>query len=323
MIARPRLVLASVPALALVLAACGSATTDESASTTSPSAVAPAVSVVASFYPLEWAAQQVGGDRVEVTSLTAPGAEPHDLELTPQQVAAVTEADLVLYLAEFQPAVDDAVAQAPDNAVDVAAGIETLPAEEHSHEEGEEHSHEEGDHEHAETTYDPHVWLDPTNMVTIVETIEKRLSEADPDRAAEYAANAATTTAALTELDEAWKAGTASCANTNLVVSHEAFGYLAARYGFEQVGISGLTPDAEPSPAAIAEIAEFVKANDVKTIYSETLVDPAVAETIAAETGAATAVLDPIEGLAEGSTEDYLSIMETNLETVREGQPCS
>jgi zinc transport system substrate-binding protein len=318
MTARPRLALASIPALALVLAACGSSTADEASSTTSPAAD-PAVSVVASFYPLEWAAQQVGGERVEVTSLTAPGAEPHDLELTPQQVAAVTEADLVLYLAEFQPAVDAAVEQSPDNAVDVAAGIETLPAEEHAHEEGEE----EGDHEHAETTYDPHVWLDPTNMVTIVGTIEKRLAEADPDGAATYAANAAAATAALTELDEAWQAGTESCANTNLVVSHEAFGYLAARYGFEQVGISGLTPDAEPSPAAIAEIAEFVKANDVKTIYSETLVDPAVAETIAAETGAATAVLDPIEGLAEGSTEDYLSIMETNLETVREGQPCS
>jgi zinc transport system substrate-binding protein len=160
-------------------------------------------------------------------------------------------------------------------------------------------------------------------MATFVGTIAERLSAADPDGAATYAANAAETTAALTELDEAWKAGTASCQNSNLVVSHEAFGYLAARYGFEQVGISGLTPDSEPSPAAIAEIAEFVKANDVKTIYSETLVDPAVAETIAAETGAATAVLDPIEGLAEGSSEDYLSIMETNLETVREGQPCS
>jgi zinc transport system substrate-binding protein len=302
--------LALTAAGVLGLGACG----NQGSSASSPAADGVAT-VVASFYPLEWAAERVGGDRVEVTSLTAPGAEPHDLELTPQQVAAVAEADLVLYLPEFQPAVDDAVAQSPGNAVDVSAGITTRPAEEHA---GDEEAAE-----HEEASYDPHVWLDPTNMVTIVETLRDRLTVADPDGASTYEANAAATIADLTALDARWKTGTASCTSRDLVVSHEAFGYLAARYGFEQVGISGLTPDTEPSPAAIADIADFVRANGVTTIYSETLVDPAVAETIAAETGAQTAVLDPIEGLAEGSTDDYLSLMDRNLETVRKGQPCS
>lgn len=291
--------LALLPVAAL-LAACGSGSTG---STSSPAQV----SVVAGFYPLEWAAQVVGGDRVAVTSLTAPGAEPHDLELTPQQVAAVTDAGLVLYVGQFQPALDDAVAQSPDKAVDVAAGLTTLkppPGE-------------------AEAGYDPHVWLDPTNMATIVTTVAQRLSSADPAGAAAYAANAASVSTKLAALDAQWKTGTATCTNRDLVVSHEAFGYLAKRYDFTQVGISGLSPDTEPSPAKLAEVADFIRANGVTTVYYETLVDPKVAQTVADETGATTAVLDPLEGLAEGSSDDYLSVMEKNLQTVTTGQGCS
>lgn len=306
---RRALVAAALPAAALLLAACGSGT----GSTGQAADGKP--QVVAAFYPLEWAAEQVGGDLVDVTSLTAPGAEPHDLELTPQQVAAVSDADLVLYISEFQPAVDDAVAQNADKAVDVAADLEHLAADEHAHE-GEEAGH-------SESSYDPHVWLDPTNMAAIVTLTADRLSAADPGNKATYEANAAAAIKDLDALDAEWKAGTTTCTNRDLVVSHEAFGYLAKRYGFEQVGISGLSPDAEPSPARIAEVADFVKANGVTTIYFETLVDPKVAETVAAETGATTAVLDPLEGLAEGSSADYLSVMRTNLETVKAGQGCS
>jgi len=219
----------------------------------------------------------------------------------------------VLYVAEFQPALDDAIAQSPAAAVDVASGLETLAPEEHA---GEEHA---GD----EAGYDPHVWLDPTNMATIVATVAQRLSSVDPAGAPTYAANAAALQDRLTALDEQWTAGTATCANRDLVVSHEAFGYLAERYGFTQVGISGLSPDTEPSPAKIAEVADFVRANEVTTVYYETLVDPKVAETVAQETGASTAVLDPLEGLAEGSSGDYISVMEKNLQTVKDGQGCS
>ncbi|MFC6239033.1 metal ABC transporter substrate-binding protein [Longivirga aurantiaca] len=304
---RPLRALALLPVVAL-LAACGSS------GAASNGAADPTVSVVAGFYPLQWAAEVVGGDRVSVTSLTSPGAEPHDLELTPQQVAAVTDAGLVLYVAEFQPALDDAIAQSPEAAVDVAAGLETLAPEEHA---GEDHEGE------KEASYDPHVWLDPTNMAAIVATVAQRLSSLDPAGASTYAANAAALEDRLTALDEQWRTGTATCTSRDLVVSHEAFGYLAKRYGFEQVGISGLAPDTEPSPAKIAEVADFVRANEVRTVYYETLVDPKVAQTVADETGAKTAVLDPLEGLAEGSTDDYISVMEKNLQTVKDGQPCS
>ncbi len=295
--------LALLPAAGL-LAACGT-----SGSSSDASGSAQPVAVVAGFYPLQWAAETVGGDRVSVTSLTAPGAEPHDLELTPQQVAAVTDARLVLYVAEFQPALDDAIAQSPEAAVDVAAGLDTLAGEDQAVAE--------------ETSYDPHVWLDPTNMATIVATVAQRLSSLDPAGASTYAANSAALQERLATLDEQWTTGTATCANRDLVVSHEAFGYLAQRYDFEQVGISGLAPDTEPSPAKIAEVADFVRANDVSTVYYETLVDPKVAQTVADETGAKTAVLDPLEGLAEGSTDDYVSVMEKNLQTVKDGQTCS
>lgn len=318
---RPRLALAALVPAAALLAACGSSAAPAGSAAAdgsgSPASPAGTVSVVAAFYPLEWAAQAVGGDRVAVTSLTAPGAEPHDLELTPQQVAAVSDAALVLHVAEFQPAVDDAIAQNPGNALDVASELRKLAPGEHSEEhEGEEHAEE-------ETSYDPHVWLDPTNMAAIVAAVAERLSAVDPAGAAGFEAKAAAVTAELTALDASWKAGTAQCTSRDLVVSHEAFGYLADRYGFTQVGVSGISPDIEPSPARIAEVSDFVRANGVTTIYFETLVDPKVAQTVADETGATTAVLDPLEGLAEGSDQDYISVMESNLETVKAGQGCS
>lgn len=305
--------LAALPAAALLLTACGSSSTAGSAS----GAGSAPLPVVAAFYPLQFAAEQVGGDRVSVTSLTAAGAEPHDLELTPQQVAAVSDAQLVVYLKGFQSSVDEAVDQAGGaNALDASAGVTTIAPTQGEIDEAAEAGE-------APPAYDPHIWLDPANMTRIVDTVAARLSSVDPAGAAEYAANAKALNEKLGALDTEWKAGTATCQNRDLVVSHEAFGYLAKRYDFTQVGISGLSPDAEPSPAKVAEVADFVRANGVRTIYYETLVDPKVAETVAAETGAATAVLDPLEGLADGSTDDYLSVMRTNLETVRKGQPCS
>ena len=293
----------------LLLTGCAST----SPGTSSTGTAAEPLDVVAAFYPLQYAAERIGGDGVTVTNLTAPGAEPHDLELTAQQVAQIGEADLVLYIPGFQPAVDEAVAQqATGTAVDMTTGLTLL----------EGHSEEPG-HEGEASGTDPHVWLDPTNMVTMGATIADRLDPLAPSRAEAFAANQKAFDADMTTLDSAWTTGTATCTSRDLVVSHEAFGYLAKRYRFEQVGITGLSPEAEPSAAKVAEVADFVRSNDVRTIYFETLVDPKVAQTVASETGATTAVLDPLEGLAEGATGDYTSIMRANLETVRKGQPCS
>lgn len=300
--------------LALVVSGCGSAT---GASSGTPGPADSKVSVVASFYPLQYAAARIGGDHVSITNLTAPGGEPHDLELTPQQVGTIADANLVLYIKDFQPAVDDAVNQsAATTSLDVSQGIARLPLPPTQVAEAK-------DAGGPVPINDPHIWLDPLNMTAIGNAVAKRLSTIDPANSSTYDANAASLTTDMSALDAHWSAGTKNCANKNLVVSHEAFGYLSKRFGFSQLGIAGLTPDAEPSTAKVAEVADFVRAHNVKTIYYETLVDPKVAQTVASETGAKTAVLDPLEGLAAGSNASYLTVMDDNLTAVRQGQPCS
>jgi zinc transport system substrate-binding protein len=254
--------------------------------------------VVTSFYPLQFITERIAGDAITVRNLTKPGAEPHDLELTPRDVAELADADLVVYLSGFQPAVDTAVAQQAHTAYDVA-GSAKLNAK------------------------DPHFWLDPIRLADVAGTLADRLATLSPAHADDFRRNARILRNDLFALDTDFSAGLASCANTDLVTSHEAFGYLAERYGLTQRGITGLNPEAEPSSSALASIADFVKANHVRTIYSETLVSPAVAKTVARETGARTAVLDPIEGLDDASAgADYLAVMRVNLATLREGQPC-
>jgi zinc transport system substrate-binding protein len=259
--------------------------------------------VVAAFYPLQYAAEQVGGSAITVTNLTQPGVEPHDLELSAQQVAEIANADLVLYVKGFQPAVDEAIAQqAADRAIDVSAALATLT---------------------LDGSADPHVWLDPANMTAIGTQIASRLAEISPDKAAEFEKNAGSLTAAMTALTDEYRSGLAQCRTSTMVVSHDAFGYLAKAFGLNQVGISGLSPEAEPSPARLKDVAAVVAQEGVSTIYYETLVDPKVAQTLADETGATAAKLDPLEGLAEGSSGDYASIMRENLATLITGQGCS
>jgi zinc transport system substrate-binding protein len=276
------------------------------------------VTVVAGFYPLEWAAERIGGDAIEVSSLTPPGAEAHDLELTPQDVAAVSEADLVVHLEGFQPAVDEAAtSEAGDRAWDAGEAADlSLTADDAAHE---------GEEEHAdEPAADPHFWLDPTRLAAVGDALAERLAEIAPDDADTFEKNAADLRADLEQLDEEIRTGLADCAVPTLVTAHDAFGYFADRYGLEVHGISGLSPSQEPEPAQLAEIAELVADEGVTTVYTETLVDPAVADTVAAEAGVQTAVLDPVEGLTEASEgEDYLAVMRANLATLRAGQSCS
>ncbi len=293
---------------ALALAACAGSGAD-STNSDGPT-------VVAAFYPLAYAAEQVGGDQIDVIDLTPPGAEPHDLELSPSQVAQIAEADLVLYIPGFQPAIDEAIDQvAADHALDVTAQIPLLPTEDHA-DDGDDHADE-------NLTGDPHVWLNPLNMSIIGTEIRDRLVMIDATAADTYTSGSTDLSASMDALNAEWLQGTASCRSRDLVVSHEAFAYLAAQYNFVQVGIAGIAPETEPSPARLAEIADFVRVNGVTTIYYETLVDPKVAQTVAAETGATTAVLDPIEGLAEGSTQDYVTLMQANLAAVQAGQGCA
>ncbi|MFA7323230.1 MAG: metal ABC transporter substrate-binding protein [Candidatus Nanopelagicales bacterium] len=259
--------------------------------------------VVAAFYPLQYAAEQIGGTGVNVTNLTQPGVEPHDLELSAAQVADIANADLVLYIRGFQPAVDEAVdQQAADHAIDVAQGLSRLDGPEGS---------------------DPHVWLDPANMSQIGAVTAARLAAIDPDKAKVFSQNASALSASMTALSADFAKALAHCPTTTIVVSHQAFGYLAHALGFTQVGISGLNPEAEPSPARMREVADVIRRNGVTTIYYESLVDPKVAQTIAEETGAKPVMLDPLEGLRPGSKGDYVSVMLDNLKTLKTGQMCS
>lgn len=259
--------------------------------------------MVAAFYPLQYAAERVGGSGVSVANLTEPGIEPHDLELSAQQVGEIADADLVLYVKGFQPAVDEAIAQqAPDRAIDVSSEISTLT---------------------LDGAADPHVWLDPANMSAIGTAIAERLAEISPDGAAAFAKNSTALSSAMSALSTEYSTALAQCRTRTMVVSHDAFGYLAKAFGLTQVGISGLSPDAEPSPARLREVADVVKSQNVDTIYYETLVDPKVAQTIADETGATAQKLDPLEGLQPGATGDYASVMRENLTTLAKGQGCS
>ncbi|MFP5346627.1 MAG: metal ABC transporter substrate-binding protein [Actinomycetes bacterium] len=278
--------------------------------------------VVVGFYPLQFVAQRVGDDHVVVANLTKAGAEPHDLELAPRDVAAVDEADVVLYLRGFQPALDDAVtAQATDTALDVAkaARLDLLAASLQTREDAPAHLGAGS----PRAALDPHFWLDPTRLADVADATASRFAEIDPAHADEYRRNAAALRTDLHVLDDELRQGLAHCASRDLVTSHSAFGYLARRYGLEQVGIEGLNPEGEPRPQDLAEVARFAREHHVSTVYYETLVSPDVARTVARETGARTAVLDPLEGLTDQSAgSDYLQVMRANLETLRKGQSC-
>lgn len=261
--------------------------------------------VVAGFYPLEWVSERVGGDRVSVSSLTPPGAEAHDVELAPRDVGAVADADLLVHLEGFQPAVDEAAAGAGDAAWDAGAAADlSLTAE--------------------SGAVDPHFWLDPLRLADVGDALADRLAEEDPDGAEAYEQSAAALRADLEALDAELQDALADCRVDVLVTAHEAFGYLGDRYGLEVVGINGISPSTEPDAAALAEIAGLVEDRGVTTVYTETLVDPAVAETVADEAGVSTAVLDTLESLTDESAgEDYLAVMRANAGTLQQGQSCA
>jgi zinc transport system substrate-binding protein len=222
-----------------------------------------------------------------VTNLTSAGAEPHDLELTPRQVEEIIDADVVLYVGEgFQPA-----AESHGEAVDVLDGLDLRDG-------------------------DPHVWLDPVLFGDVVERIGVALGDEISPRRLHTRLN---------DLDERYRTGLADCERRELVTAHDAFGYLADRYGLEEIPISGLSPETEPSPQDLEAVADLVRERGVTTVFTETLLSPEIGETVAREAGATTAVLDPLEGLTQDELDrgdDYFTVMEANLAALREGLGC-
>jgi zinc transport system substrate-binding protein len=285
--------------------------------------------VVVSVYPFQFVAERIAGPRARVVNLTSPGVEPHDLELTPRQVGALTRADLIIYTSGFQPAVDEGVVQSENPyAFDTTTVVPLEAAASHGHEEhgagehgAEEHGHEKAGHSHG--PLDPHVWLDPTKLATIAAATADRLAVSDPGNAESFRRNAFRLQQDLHRLDADLRSGLTGCLREEFITTHAAFGYLARRYGLTEIGITGINPGVEPSPARIAEIAAAAREHEVTTIFTETLASPALASAIAGDLGLKTAVLDPIEGITSASAgSDYFSVMEANLRALEEANGC-
>jgi zinc transport system substrate-binding protein len=291
---------------AVLLAACGgSAGGSEDDGT---------IDVVASFYPLAEAADRIGDDLATVTNLTPPGVEPHDFELAPDNVEAVANADVVLYLGGgFQPALEEALDEAEDAIV--LDALDVVPTEPPPPEEAEEG-----------VTVDPHVWLDPSRFATIAERVATTFGEADEANAETYSANANAYATELRELDDAFRTGLSDCKRSTMVTAHAAFGYLADAYGLTQIPIAGVSPESEPDAQHLAELRDVVVEQGVTTIFTEELVSPDVAESLAREAGVEVDVLSTIEGLTEeqmADGEDYASLMNANLQALRRALGCA
>ncbi|MFZ5649583.1 MAG: metal ABC transporter substrate-binding protein [Bacillota bacterium] len=277
------------------------------------------VRVTATIYPLYDFARNVGGDKVEVYSLLPPGAEPHHWEPAPGDMVKLGKSNVLIYNgAGLEPWLENALKSVDSGRitlVDCSAGVKLIEGEKHDGHEGEH----KGEHKGGEMS-DPHIWLDPANAAVMVDNILSGLVKSDPANREYYTENAVKYKAMLAELDGRYRAALAGARIRHFVVSHDSFGYLARRYGLEQVPIRGLNADSEPGPARMAEIVGLVKKHGIKYIFYETLVSPGVSEAIARETGARTLVLNDVAGLTEKEIslgKNYLSVMQENLENLK------
>lgn len=272
--------------------------------------------IEASFHPLAFIGRRVGGDRVGVGDLTRTGADAHHLELRARDIGAMIDADLVLYLSGFQPAVDAAIPEVDEHAVDVsdAADLEPL-ARTGDHDTHDDH----GD----DGAVDRHFWMDPQRMAAVAVLVRDRLIALDPDGAVTYRANTEALIADLDALTDRYDTALGDCASRDLVVTHASFGYLAERFDLRQIPITGLVPTEDPSGARLRDTVRFVRTNDVTTVFHEPGSTARIADTVAAEAGVTTAVLDPIENVSDDSRGgDYLEIMDANLTALRDGLRC-
>ncbi|HKH26649.1 MAG TPA: zinc ABC transporter substrate-binding protein [Acidimicrobiia bacterium] len=272
------------------------------------------VGVAAAFHPVAFAAQQVGGKRVDVTNLTPVGAEPHDLELTPDQIDELLDAKVAFVLGGgFQPAVEDAAERRDDGPVELLPKLVDTQGKKVA-EEGQEGG------------LDPHVWLDPVLMSQLVGEVERGLASADPKGTATYGRNTRALQDKLAALDARYRQRLTGCARDLLVTSHDAFGYLTSRYGIRQEGVAGLSPDDEPDAARLGELAQLARDEGVTTVFTEETVSPRIARTLARDAGGLrTQVLSPLESLTKKERDakaDYFTLMGANLDKIANALGC-
>ena len=300
-----RIPIAGAAALSLALTGCGAVGAGGGAGGR--------VRVLTSVYPLQYVVEQVGGELVDVTSV-APSGDPHTVELSPRQLRDFSTADVVVYVSGFQPAVDEAVAErAPEHAVDaaVAARLIPLPAGA-GHDDGEDTD---------DPALDPHFWLDPTRLADVGHQVAEALAAVDPAHADDFTGAADRLVADLQGLADELRTGLAECEQETIVTPHAAFGYLTELTGLEQLGVAGIDPEGEPSPARLREVRDLITELGVTTFFTEPMADPGIAESLAGDLGVDVAVLDPVETLVDPDA-DYRVVMQSNLAALRTGLGC-
>lgn len=276
------------------------------------------LSVYASFYTMYDFASKIGGDKIEIANMVPAGTEPHDWEPTATDITNLERADVFIYNGAGMEHWAQDILKSIQNkeliAVEASKGISLMEGR-HEHQDEEEHADEED-----EVAYDPHVWLNPANAKKEMENIKNAFVQADPDNESYYEANFDKYSTELDILDIEFKDTLAILTNKDIIVAHQAFGYLCTAYGLNQVPIEGLSADSEPDPARMVEIIKFAKEQNIKVIFFEELVSPKVAETIAKAIDAKTDVLNPIEGLSDEQQrtgDDYFSVMRQNLQSLK------
>lgn len=285
------------------------------------------VNVVTSFYPIYEFAKAIGGDQANVTNLLPTGVEPHDWTPRSKEILNTSKAQLFLYhgaglegwVPNFLKGLGrDAVVKS----VEVSHGVSLITAEgDDGHHHGEEAA-ENGEEEHHDDSshhIDPHTWVSPKSAKIIAENIKNSYIEVDPEHQAEYESRYAELAKKLDELDSKFTTELANTSKKEIVVSHQAFGYLCRDYGLTQHAIMGLSPEAEPRAQDIVALSNMVKEEGIKYIFFEELVSDRLAKTLASEAGVQTLVLNPVEGLTKAQDKDgenYFTLMEKNLQNL-------
>lgn len=278
---------------------------------------------------MQYVAERVAGELAEVVNLARPGQEAHDIELTLAETAVVEQADVVVQIPGFQLALDDVIASQPlsGTVLDVADVVPLLPTEESpdehaAHADGaasdgggaedhsdHDHDGEDGGDGHDHGSHDPHFWMDPTLLAQVATALADLLAEAHPDGAATYTANAEAVTSDLAALDEDLRTRfDAVTGSRSFITSHAAFAYLARRYGLEQVGISGIDPEVEPSPQRLLQLEQVIRDTGATTVFFEQSASPKVATTLADNAGVRAEALDNLETQLDPAV-DYLAVM--------------
>lgn len=305
------LLTATVMIGALLFAACGN--TNKEADKKED------LTIVTTFYPIYDFTKEIVGDEGNVKLLIPAGTEPHDFEPSAKERAEISDADVFVYNSSdmefFVDSLKDSVDSKQTLMIEAAKGIDRLESQE-----ADEHEESEEGHDHAHE-YDPHVWLDPVLAIKEVRTIAGELGEKYPDKKEIFTKNADAYIKKLEALDQKYSEELKNATNRTFVTQHAAFAYLANQYNLEQVAISGVSPDQEPTPSRLAELKEFVKKNNIEVIYFEENASSKVAETLSNETGVKLEVLNPLESLTNEQIkagENYISVMEKNLEALKE-----